>query len=103
MSEAQQAIQNEPRILVVEDELVFAKAVKKRLTKAGYQVVASVDLASASAELKAELPSLMLLDMRLPDGSGLEFLSQLREQYGSQLPVIVMTAFGDVEDAVTAM
>ena len=103
MSDLQQATHNPVRILVVEDELVFAKAVNKRLVKEGYRVTASVDLASATAELKRELPALMLLDMRLPDGSGLEFLGQLREDYGAQLPVIVMTAFGDVEDAVTAM
>ena len=90
-------------MLVVEDELVFAKAVNKRLTKEGYQVQACADLGAATAALKKQLPTLMLLDMRLPDGSGLEFLAQIREDYANQVPVIVMTAFGDVEDAVTAM
>lgn len=103
MSNEDLAAQNQARILVVEDELVFAKAVNKRLTKEGFRVSASIDLASAEAELKQDLPALMLLDMRLPDGSGLEFLAQAREDFGAELPVIVMTAFGDVEDAVTAM
>ena len=45
----------------------------------------------------------MLLDVRLPDGSGLEFLRELRAGDHADLPVLVLTAFGGLEDAVAAM
>ncbi|MGR8949587.1 MAG: sigma-54-dependent transcriptional regulator [Gammaproteobacteria bacterium] len=91
------------RLFIVEDELIFAKAVNKRLSKEGFECVACPDLASAERALKEEQPALMLLDMRLPDGSGLDFLAKMREEHGTNIPVVVMTAYGEVEDAVTAM
>ena len=94
---------SKPQILIVEDEAVFAKAVNKRLTKDGYHCIQCLDLESAEAAIKQEEPDLLLLDMRLPDGSGLDFLTTLREQRGSSIPVVVMTAYGEIEDAVTAM
>ena len=91
------------KILIVEDEAVFAKAVKKRLTKDGYDCHHCIDLESADLALGHVEPELILLDMRLPDGSGLDFLTMLREERESTVPVVVMTAYGEIEDAVTAM
>lgn len=91
------------RILVVEDELIFAKAVVRRLTRAGYACQAAASLADAQGMLKEQAPDLLLLDMRLPDGSGLEFLERLRTEIAVTAPVIVMTAYGEVDDAVSAM
>lgn len=91
------------QILIVEDEVVFAKAVNKRLTKAGYDCLCCHDLQAAKAQIDNQRPSLILLDLRLPDGSGLEFLENLRTDRIDTIPVVVMTAFGDVEDAVAAM
>ena len=71
-----------PKILIVEDETVFAKAVKKRLTKDGYNCHHCIDLDSADLALGQVEPDLILLDMRLPDGSGLDFLTMLREERG---------------------
>jgi DNA-binding NtrC family response regulator len=48
-------------------------------------------------------PDLILLDMRLPDGSGLDFLAGLRSKQNSNAAVIVLSAYGELEDAVTAM
>ncbi|MEQ8661102.1 MAG: response regulator, partial [Gammaproteobacteria bacterium] len=89
------------RILVVDDELLFAKAVARRLQRAGFSCSHAPTLAAARAALTEDEPDLVLLDMRLPDGSGLDFLRKLRDE--SALPVIVMTAYGEVEDAVQAM
>lgn len=89
------------RVLVIDDEAVFGKAVVRRLTKAGYRCEPATTLAEAGALLETFEPELILLDMRLPDGSGLDFLRALRGE--SQVPVIVMTAYGEVDDAVTAM
>ena len=92
-----------PCILVVEDESVFARAIARRLEREGYDCVTVGSLGDAEAALKVRFPDLVLLDMRLPDGSGLDFLQRLRNGSGSTLPVIAMTAYGEVDDAVSAM
>ncbi|HMM78092.1 MAG TPA: sigma-54 dependent transcriptional regulator [Gammaproteobacteria bacterium] len=91
------------RVLVVEDETLFARAVARRLEKAGYTCRTVGRLAEAEAALREDGADLMLLDMRLPDGSGLDFLQRLRERLDPQLAVIAMSAYGEVEDAVAAM
>ncbi len=88
-------------ILVVDDEALFGKAVLRRLERAGYRCEHAQTLAAARSAMQAAAFDLVLLDMRLPDGSGLDFLKALRER--SDIPVIVMTAYGEVDDAVTAM
>ncbi len=93
----------EKNILLVEDELVFAKAVKKHLQKAGFITELAQDLKSAQERLSSNMPNLILLDMRLPDGSGLDFLSTVRNRHESRVPVLVMSAYGELEDAVSAM
>ncbi len=90
-------------ILIVEDEAVLAKAVSKRLNRNGYETRIAADLKSAYRYFKEQTPDMILLDMRLPDGSGLDFLADLREQQQSQVPVLVMSAYGELEDAVAAM
>jgi len=91
------------RVLIVEDEKLFAKAVGKRLERAGYECVLAERIAEAGAALEAGAFDVLLLDMRLPDGSGLDFLEQLSGEGGTRLPVVVLTAYGELEDAVTAM
>jgi len=90
-------------VLIVEDEELFGKAVAKRLTKAGYHCQHATTLARAEQSLRELTPDLILLDMRLPDGSGLDFLARLRGGAGADIPVLVMSAYGELEDAVTAM
>jgi DNA-binding NtrC family response regulator len=91
------------RILVVEDEAPFARAVARRLEKAGHTVRIAATLALAEQALNEEESDLLLLDMRLPDGSGLDFLQRLRERLAPQTPVLAMSAYGELEDAVGAM
>ena len=90
-------------MLLVEDEAVFARAVEKRLAKAGLACQVAGTLADARRLLMGPEPDAILLDMRLPDGSGLDLLSEVRERRGSAVPVLVLTAYGEVEDAVLAM
>jgi two-component system, NtrC family, response regulator AtoC len=92
-----------PRVLVVDDEAFFAKAVCKRLEKAGYECGVAPSLTAARRQLAERQPDLVLLDMRLPDGSGLDLLAELRERMASDVQVVVLTAHGELEDAVAAM
>lgn len=88
------------RVLLVEDEEVFARAVTKRLKQAGYDCEAAPTIANGRALARQFQPDIVLLDMRLPDGNGLELLSDFT---ANAIPVIVMTAYGDISDAVNAM
>ncbi len=90
-------------VLIVEDEELFAKAVLKRLAREGYQCHHAGTLARAEAFCREQQPDLILLDMRLPDGSGLDFLGRLRNGLGPEVPVLVLSAYGELEDAVAAM
>ncbi|MDA0821719.1 MAG: sigma-54 dependent transcriptional regulator [Proteobacteria bacterium] len=88
------------KVLLVEDEHLFAKAVARKLERVGYACTAVGTIAAAEIVLDEQTPNLVLLDMRLPDGSGLDFLERID---GTVTPVIVMTAYGEVQDAVSAM
>jgi len=89
------------RVLVVDDETLFARAVVRHLERAGFACEHAGTLRAARAAVEARPPDLLLLDMRLPDGSGLDFLGALGPR--SAPPVVVMTAYGEVADAVAAM
>lgn len=93
----------EKQILIVEDESVFARAVKKHLARAGYKSEIAVDLQTAKEKIDAITPDLILLDMRLPDGSGLDFLEAVKKSENSDIAVLVMSAYGELDDAVSAM
>ncbi|MEO0422914.1 MAG: sigma-54 dependent transcriptional regulator [Pseudomonadota bacterium] len=103
--------QGSPHLLLVEDETLLASAVRRHLERTGYKVVVAGDIGSARDTLqttaKEDAIDLVLLDMRLPDGSGMDLLEQLsdaQDPLGAGNPaVIVMTAFGGLEDAVAAM
>lgn len=104
-----QQIHSEPKIpqlkqaiklLIVEDEVLFARAVMKRLQKAGFECEHAETLQDGRAIAKQFLPDLVLLDMRLPDGNGMDLLPEL---VASGVTVIVMTAYGDISDAVNAI
>lgn len=88
------------RVLLVEDEALFARAVVKRLQKAGYECEHAENLADGRALTRQFMPDLALLDMRLPDGNGLDLLPEF---IARGVSVIVMTAYGELSDAVNAM
>lgn len=92
--------QNAPRILLIEDEEVFARAVTKRLRQAGYECESAQTIADSRALVRQFQPDIVLLDMRLPDGNGIDLLGEFA---ASATPVVVMTAYGDISDAVAAM
>ncbi len=90
-------------ILVIEDEEKYRRVIGLHLSSSGYQVkavgTAEEGLKQASAEPGVDL---VLTDLKLPGMDGLAFLEQLRSQ-NMLTPVIVMSAFGTVENAVEAM
>lgn len=90
------------RILVVDDEELVLFAIAQGLTNHGYAVETADNCASASALARTAVFDYVLVDMVLPDGSGIDLLRQIKSG-DPALPVVVMTAYGSLEKAVDAM
>jgi two-component system response regulator AtoC len=89
-------------ILVVDDERLVRWSLQQRLEQWGYHVSLAEDGAAALARAQLDNPDLITLDVKLPDMTGIEVLSELRRR-SIQVPVIVITAFGVVDDAVRSL
>lgn len=89
-------------ILVVDDESAFATLISEHLSRQGHRVLVAADSAAAQKVLKREQPDLMLLDVHMPGMSGLELIDALRTA-DHLPPTVVMSAYGDLETALTAV
>ena len=94
--------ESKPRVLLVEDTRSLAVVYEQYLVQDGYEVLLADCGQQALAQLLASPPPVVLLDLELPDMSGMAILQQITEQ---QLPcsVVVITAHGSVDVAVEAM
>lgn len=90
-------------VLIIDDEQTFRLLADEALSAEGFDVRTVSTLAEARAELDAAVPDVIILDRRLPDGDGIQFLSELRSEGGNVSAVVVVTAYGDVENAVEAL
>ncbi len=91
----------EPLVLVVEDEAPMRRFIRVSLAAHGLRVVEVTTLAEAEVEVATRNPDLLILDLGLPDGDGIEFLVKLREW--TMVPVIVVSARGREDDKVSAL
>jgi two-component system, NtrC family, response regulator AtoC len=89
-------------ILIIDDQESLRHFLTRSLEEDGYIVRAAGTLAEGWEKMTKEGADLVLLDLRLPDGLGLDLLDRLRERE-PELPVILMTAYGEVQTAVAAM
>ncbi len=90
------------KILVVDDEAKIRKNICEILTLKGFTVVEASGGREAVKYFTHERPTVVLLDLSMPDMDGFETLLRLR-QVDPQIPVIIVTALGDVRSAVNAM
>ncbi len=91
-----------PQLLVVDDQAQIRSFLREVLEGEGYAVETAGSGEEAAAQLTEMLPDLVLLDLRLPDTSGLEVLREIHGRFPSMC-VIMMTAFGEIEVAVEAI
>jgi DNA-binding response OmpR family regulator len=89
-------------ILVIEDEPGIVDFLERGLTALGYDVIAALDGQSGAGKALEENVDLVVLDMMLPELSGLDVLGQLSDAKPG-LPVIALTARGEVEDRVAGL
>ncbi len=90
------------RVLIVEDDAGIANGLAATLKAAGYAVDVCVTLGQASAALQVETFDLVLLDLNLPDGDGIDWLRRLRAS-GQPMPVLIMTARDALPDRVAGL
>jgi two-component system response regulator FlrC len=93
---------NPSRILVVEDDSALAEALSDTLSLSGYEVVNATDGEQALARLDADQVDMVLTDVQMRPMDGRTLLRNLRQRF-NELPVLVMTAYGTVEQAVEAI
>ncbi|MBX2830420.1 MAG: response regulator transcription factor [Rhodospirillales bacterium] len=90
------------RILLVEDELMLADAVRDHLLAAGEAVDHCDSIVDAEIMLRGTNYDVLLLDLNLPDGKGIELLRGLRRQ-GSTIPCIILTAQDQISDRIEGL
>jgi two-component system, OmpR family, KDP operon response regulator KdpE len=89
------------RVLVVDDEPQFLRALATNLRGAGYDVETAATANDALAAAGLNPPDAVILDLRLPDGSGRDVARELRTW--SEAPIIVVSAVGDEDEKIAAL
>ncbi len=90
------------QVLVVDDEEPIRRLVEKELAAERRRITTAGSVEAALKRFRRETYDVVLLDMRLPDGSGLDLLVQFQE-LAPEVQVIIVTGHGDVDNAVQAM
>jgi|GEM_PF-973815 len=92
------------KVLIVDDSLTVRMDLGEALEGAGFEVLLCPDLHSARETLAKETCGLLILDLLLPDGDGLDLLKELKERKAtSELPVLLLSSEAEVRDRVSGM
>ncbi len=86
------------KILIVEDDKEIGKLIKLYLSKEGYEVIISETASSGLQKYYEENPDLIILDLMLPDFSGLKALKEIKKE--KDIPIIIITAKGEEDDRI---
>lgn len=90
------------RILIVDDEHEIVELLEDLLTEKGYNVSTAFTLDEARQKIKQYDPGIVLLDIKLPDGDGVDFLQEIKKK-NPKIDVIMITGLSDKEIALTAL
>lgn len=86
------------RILLIEDNEKIMQGNKRMLEWEGYTIDTAATLSEAHTKLNAHRPALIILDIMLPDGSGLDLMRELRESTDAGIPILLLTGLTTQED-----
>src|SRR5260370_2981533 len=89
-------------VLLVEDKTELRAMLRKALERNGFRVEEAPDGSAAIQKIRAKRYKMVVTDLKMPGASGLEVLRESK-QADSTIPVILLTAYGSVEEAVSAM
>ena len=91
-------------ILVLEDEPDIRKTLEYNLSREGYKVISAASIEQAKTIVKSDTFSLFLLDLMLPDGSGLDLCKKLKGNSETEsVPIIILTAKDDEVDKIVGL
>ncbi len=93
---------NETRVLIIEDDPAVGRALQDGLARGGYSVIWKNNGAEGIASAQDDRPHLIILDVRLPDGSGMDHCRQMR-QLGLRQPILMLTVQRDEIDKVLGL
>ncbi|PIT92164.1 MAG: response regulator [Candidatus Harrisonbacteria bacterium CG10_big_fil_rev_8_21_14_0_10_42_17] len=92
------------RIIIAEDEGFLSKELSDKLEKAGFTVATAKNGVEAMKLMNEERPSLLLLDLMMPEKSGFEVLSEMKSNEGlKEIPVIIISNLGQESDVQRGM
>ena len=91
-----------PSILIIEDDITFSMMLTTWLVKKGFSVTNSTSVNESKQKCVSASFDVILSDLRLPDGDGIDLLQWLKEKNPS-IPVIMMTSYADIQTAVKAI
>ena len=89
-------------LLLIDDEVSLLHSMKLQLSRDGHDCHAAETVAAAAELLDQLEPELAVVDIRLPDGNGIDLVRRIRSD-GRTFPIVVLTAFGSIPNAVSAM
>jgi len=90
------------RMLVVDDDAVFAEVLARALTRRGFEVESAAGVVEAVGKAQQFDPQFAVVDLKMPDGSGLALVEQLR-RLSPAMRIVVLTGFASVATAVEAI
>ena len=88
-------------VLLIEDNEQIMRGNERMLKRRGYVVITALTIAQASRAIEKQMPDILVLDIMMPDGSGLDFMSKLRKH--SQVPILLLTGLTTPEDIVRGL
>jgi DNA-binding NarL/FixJ family response regulator len=102
MTSPQELSAQEITILLVEDDPPTLWRLQDALVKAGFDVAAAATLGEARASLAARVPRVLLTDLQLPDGHGVDLIREMRQRH-PDTEIMVISALGDEETVISAI
>ena len=94
--------EDRPQLLLVDDDVTFCSVLSEALEKRGFQVSVAHTVAEAMAHIRLGAPDYAIIDLRMPDQSGLALVSMLKA-VGEQTKIVVLTGYASIATAVEAI
>lgn len=91
------------QLLLVEDNKKIMHGNQRLFGLAGFETTAALTLAEARASIAERRPDAIILDIMLPDGSGLDFMQELRESENADIPILLLTGLTTPEDIIRGL
>ena len=90
------------KVLIIDDEEKLRSLLARLLKLEGYVITEAGNLKAAYKAIEIEEPDVMLCDVKLPDGNGVDFIKDVKKKY-PLIEIILLTAYGNIPDGIQAM